>query len=170
MSIYTKIVIIDTNIITDLDNCQLLDIFIKLDNVYMCDLVKNDEINEKTTSKNVFTFIKCLSLDENMFEEVIKLSMIHRKLSFYDLANYVIAKNYNGILATGDERLRRFVIENGIEVIRTLKIIETLFENKIINKEKLLHSLDLLLENEKTRIPKEDIKKLKEKYADLVAA
>lgn len=63
MSIYTKIVITDTNIITDLDNCQLLDIFIRLDNVYMCDLVKNDEINEKTTSKNVFTFIKCLSLD-----------------------------------------------------------------------------------------------------------
>lgn len=48
MSITKKIIITDTNIITDLFNANILEEFINLDNVYISDLVKNDEINNKT--------------------------------------------------------------------------------------------------------------------------
>ena len=48
MNITTKIIITDTNIITDLSNANVLDKFAKLDNVYISDMVKNDEINSKT--------------------------------------------------------------------------------------------------------------------------
>lgn len=37
MSIDKKIIITDTNIITDLDNAKVLDKFVKLDNVYISD-------------------------------------------------------------------------------------------------------------------------------------
>ena len=45
MNISKKIIITDTNIITDLNNANILDEFVKIDNVYMSDIVKNDEIN-----------------------------------------------------------------------------------------------------------------------------
>lgn len=170
MNFCIKIVVTDTNIITDLDNAEILDIFIKLDNVYMCDVVKNDELNDKTISNSRLLDIKCLSLDEKMLEEVLDFKKSIRKLSFYDIANYVIAKYNNGILATGDEKLRRFATENGVEVIRTLKIIELLYTNKLITKEKFIKALELLEENDKTRIPKEEIEKLKVKFFSKIAA
>ena len=46
MSITKKIIITDTNIITDLFNANILEEFINFDNVYISDLVKNDEINK----------------------------------------------------------------------------------------------------------------------------
>ena len=170
MNIWQKIVITDTNIITDLDNAKLLDIFIKLDNVYMCDVVVNDEINSKSASFSISPFIKKISFDETELEEVMKLMLEHRKLSFYDLANYVSARTHNGVLATGDERLKKFAEENGVEVIRTLKIIEYLYNCKIIENEKFIKSLELLKNNDKTRIPKEEIEKLENKYREKLIA
>lgn len=40
MSITEKIIVTDTNIITDLNNANILDKFVGLDNVYISDLVK----------------------------------------------------------------------------------------------------------------------------------
>ena len=48
MTITTKIIITDTNIITDLSNANILDKFVMLDNVYISDMVKNDEVNYDT--------------------------------------------------------------------------------------------------------------------------
>ena len=50
MNITTKIIITDTNIITDLNNANILEEFINIDNVYISDVIKNDEINSKTLS------------------------------------------------------------------------------------------------------------------------
>ena len=40
MNITRKIIITDTNIITDLNNANVLDKFVKLDNVYISDMDK----------------------------------------------------------------------------------------------------------------------------------
>lgn len=170
MNITQKIIVTDTNIITDLFNCKLLDDFIDLDNVYVSDIVKRDEFNEKTASFEIISKIKCLELSENDLEEVMKLRINNQKLSSYDLVNYVIAKKHGALLATGDNKLRQFSIENGLEVIRTLKIIELLYLKNVISKEKLLEALDLLLNNDKTRIPKNEILKLKNSYLEKIVA
>lgn len=170
MNITKKIIVTDTNIITDLFNCKLLDDFIVLDNVYVSDIVKRDEFNEKTASFEIISKIKCLELSENDLEEVMKLRINNQKLSSYDLVNYVIAKKHGDLLATGDNKLRQFSIENGLEVIRTLKIIELLYLKNVISKEKLLEALDLLINNDKTRIPKNEILKLKNSYLEKIVA
>lgn len=170
MNITKKIIVTDTNIITDLFNCKLLDDFIVLDNVYVSDIVKRDEFNEKTASFEIISKIKCLELSENDLEEVMKLRINNQKLSSYDLASYVIAKKHGALLATGDNKLRQFSIENGLEVIRTLKIIELLYLKNVISKEKLLEALDLLINNDKTRIPKNEILKLKNSYLEKIVA
>lgn len=61
MSITTKIIITDTNIITDLSNANILDKFVKLDNVYISDIVKRDEINSSTGNVNEIKKFKTIN-------------------------------------------------------------------------------------------------------------
>ena len=121
MNITTKIIITDTNIITDLDNANILEEFIDIDNVYISDMIKNDEINSKTGNVKLINKFKVISATSNQLIEVNNLSYKEKKLSTYDLLNFVIAKDNNCVLATGDNRLKNYSENNGIEVLRTLK-------------------------------------------------
>ena len=74
MNITTKIIITDTNIITDLDNANILEEFIDIDNVYISDMVKNDEINSKTGNVKLINKFKVISATANQLIEVNNLS------------------------------------------------------------------------------------------------
>ena len=124
MSITEKIIVTDTNIITDLSNANILDKFVSLDNVYISDLVKNDEVNSKTSDLKIIDKFKTLRLTDEQLIEVSTLSSEENKLSVYDLINYILARDNDGILATGDNRLKNYSEKNGVKVIRTLKIIK----------------------------------------------
>ena len=153
MNITTKIIITDTNIITDLDNANILEEFIDIDNVYISDMVKNDEINSKTGNVKLINKFKVISATANQLIEVNKLSYIEKKLSTYDLLNFVIARDNNCILATGDNRLKNYSENNGIEVLRTLKIIKLMKDNNIISYRKAINACNLLKQCPTTRIP-----------------
>ena len=58
MNITAKIIITDTNIITDLNNANILEEFINIDNVYISDMIKNDEINSKTGNVKLMSKLK----------------------------------------------------------------------------------------------------------------
>ena len=58
MNITAKSIIVDTNIITDLCNSSLIDNFILLDNVYISDMVLNDEINSYTGNVETISKIR----------------------------------------------------------------------------------------------------------------
>ncbi len=154
MNITTKIIITDTNIITDLDNANILEEFIDIDNVYISDMVKNDEINSKTGNVKLINKFKVISATANQLIEVNKLSYTEKKLSTYDLLNFVIARDNNCILATGDNRLKKYSENNGIEVLRTLKIIKLMKDNNIISYRKAINACNLLKQCPSTRIPK----------------
>ena len=157
MSITKKIIITDTNIITDLFNANILEEFINLDNVYISDLVKNDEINNKTGNIEMIKKFKTLPTTNLQLLEVSKISAIEKKLSTYDLINFIIARDYEGILATGDKRLKNFSEHNGIEVYRTLKIIKLMYDKHKISKFKAIKACQIIKANNKTRIPINDI-------------
>lgn len=157
MSITPKIIITDTNIITDLDHAQILDKFVKLDNVYISDMVKNDEINFKTGDVEIINKFKTIAATPEQILEISIISSEKKKLSPQDIINYVIARDNNCILATGDNRLKNYAENNNIEVIRTLKIIELMNLKNIITKNETIKACKLLLQHENTRIPKEDI-------------
>lgn len=160
MNITTKIIIIDTNIITDLNNANILEKFVNLDNVYISDMVKNDEINFKTGDVSTINKIKVIKSTSEKLVEISALAQYGKKLSLYDWINYVIARDNNFILATGDNRLKKYAERNGVEVIRTLKIIKLMKDNQVISQQKAIDACNLLLNCKKTRIPKEDIKSL----------
>lgn len=160
LNIQNKIILSDTNIITDLYVCDLLEDFISLDNVYVCDLVKLNEFNSSTCDKNLYDKIKTISTTSEENIESFYLSNVKRKISHFDFLNFVVARNRGYILATGDKRLRDFALLHNVEVIRTLTIIKFMYENKIITKKKSLNACNILIKNNNTFIPKEEINKL----------
>ena len=157
MTITTKIIITDTNIITDLSNANILDKFIKLDNVYISDMVKRDEINSDTGNVNIIKKLKTINATSEEIDEIFKISQEIRGLSPYDIINFIIARNNDAILATGDKKLKDYSEANGIEVIRTLKIIKLMKDKNIITAIEAVNSCKALKENNNTRIPPEDI-------------
>lgn len=162
MNITTKIILTDTNIITDLNNANILQEFINLDNVYISDMIKNDEINSKTGNVKLINQFKVISASPTQLIEVSNLSITEKKLSTYDLLNYIIARDNNCILATGDNRLKIYSESNGVEVFRTLKIIKLMKEHKIISCRKAVNACNLLKQCSTTCIPEADINNLKE--------
>lgn len=78
MNITKKIIITDTNIITDLNNAQVLEKFITLDNVYISDMIKNDEINTKTCNINLIKKFKVITSSAKQLLEVSTLSAIEK--------------------------------------------------------------------------------------------
>lgn len=169
MNITQKIIITDTNIITDLSNANILDKFVSLDNVYISDLVKNDEINSDTGNKSIIDKFKTLSATQEQIIEMFEISKSNRSLSKYDALNYIISRDNNGILATGDQKLKDFSEQNGIEVIRTLRIIKLMVESKIISREEAITACTLLLNTESTRIPKGDLERIIKQYEEDMA-
>ena len=152
MNITAKIIITDTNIITDLNNANILEEFIELDNVYISDMIKRDEINSKTGNIELISKFKEISATAKELTEVYHLSRTEKKLSIYDLLNFVLARDNNCILATGDNKLKVFSENNGVEVFRTLKIIRLMIENNIISCQKAIQACVFLKKCTTTRI------------------
>lgn len=163
MTITSKIIITDTNIITDLDNAKLLDKFAKLDNVYMNDMVKNDEVNFKTGNVKIINKMNVLPLTTEQLLEVNGLLLKEKGLSQYDLINYVLARDNNCILATGDNKLKKYSEEHGVEVIRTLKIIELMKNNNVISEKEAITACINLKNDKYTRIPEVTINEFMDK-------
>ena len=144
MNITPKIIITDTNIITDLDNAGILDKFVTLDNVYISDMVKNDEINYDTGNVDTINILKTIEATSEQIKEIFNISKEIHGLSPYDIINYILARDNNAILATGDKKLKQFAENNGVEVIRTLKIIKLLNIYKIISNYETVQACILL--------------------------
>lgn len=160
MNITSKIIITDTNIITDLNNAKVLDKFIELDNVFVSDLVKNDEFNCKTCDIEIINKMKVISLTDNQLLEITNFYGTNSSLSKYDYVNFVAARDNNGILATGDNKLKLYAEQNGVEVIRTLKIIRLMQKKSIISSSEAINACANLKNDKNTRIPIEEIDNL----------
>ena len=112
MNLETKIIITDTNIITDLNNANILEKFVNLGNVYVSDLIKNDELNKKTGDLNVLKKFKVIGSTSEQILEAQMLTKQEKGLSLYDVHNFILARDNNAILATGDDRLRKYSINS----------------------------------------------------------
>ena len=151
MNITTKMIITDTNIITDLNNGEVLEEFVKLDNVYISDLIKYDEINSNTGNIKIINKIKVINATAEELNEISLIRQERSKLSTYDALNFIFAR---------DNELKKYALKYGVEVIRTLKIIELMVENKIITYKKGINACKLIKNCPTTRIPKDVIDEL----------
>lgn len=164
MNITKKIIITDTNIITDLSHANVLENFVNLDNVYMSDMVKNDEINIETCDIDIIDKIKIIDATAEQITEIFNILQNVRGLSQYDIINYIIARDNDAILATGDRKLNEFSTKNGVEVIRTLKIIKLMKDNEIITIGNAIDACIRLKNEKRTRIPIDDINNMIDEF------
>ena len=117
----------------------------------------NDEFNSKTCDEHILNRMKKIGFTAEQMLELEKLQRKTNKLSQYDLINYITARDCDGILATGDKRLKDFSEKNGVLVIRTLKIIEMLVEDEVITYKDAIDACGLLKICKYTRILVESI-------------
>ena len=110
-------------------------------------------LSELKVDNECISKFKTISTTSEQINEIFKISHVTSGLSQYDIINYIIARDNNAILATGDRKLKDFSESNGVEVIRTLKIIRLMYENDIISNQDVVNACIRLKTNKSTRIP-----------------
>lgn len=158
-----KIVINDANILIDLAKLNLLDVFSKLNfELYTTDFVY-EELNieqKKTVSlllKNgSINIIETIDIKD--FQEISNLLEISNGLSFEDCSVWYYSFKLNGMLLSGDGKLRKQVRKNGIEVRGIIYIFDELIKQNLISFTKAIEKIEqlILLNN---RLPKTEIEK-----------
>ena len=84
-------------------------------------------------------------LTENEFYYGLKMAEAHPKLSEYDCSALAIAKHRGLVLMTGDATLRKAALSEGVSVMGTIGLLDTLYEDGKITSEEYRECLLLLV-------------------------
>lgn len=149
----------DTNILIDLYNIDLLEIFFNSG----LDLHTTDFVLEEITNIDQKILIKSLIEQDKLYvkafsiEELIELSEFKENqssnVSITDCSVWKYAKKNDFVLLTGDGNLRRDAQKSGVKVRGILFIFDLLVENKIITKQTASNKLKELIEGN-VRLPR----------------
>lgn len=157
-------IVSDTNIFIDLFNVSLLDAFFKLPwEIHTPDFVLSELTDgDQKVAVSEFSETGVLKVDTQTPEELMELmQLIHSQngvsnLSFTDCAVWMLAEKLQCPLLTGDNKLRKKVSSNGIEVHGVLYVFDCLVELGIIPAETAALRLKRL-SNKNLRLPEEAI-------------
>lgn len=148
----------DTNILIDLYNIGLLELFFNSGlNLHTTDFVI-DEIKNKEQKIMISSLVEKekLFIKEFSIEEVIEISEFKSKqksnISITDCSVWQYSKKNNYILLTGDRTLRRDAQKNGVIVRGILYVFDLLVENKKITKKIAADKLRILIDSN-VRLP-----------------
>lgn len=140
-----KFISSDTNVWVDFATIDCLELPFKLPYIYLMD--KEAISNELLQPKGLCEKLKRLGLqpveltDEEFFlsEELIEK---YHKLSRYDCIALAIAKCRKIILLTGDGALRKAALQEGTEVMGSIKVLDLLHEDGLIDDSEYLSCLE----------------------------
>ncbi len=152
----------DTNILIDLAELGLLQEFSKIEGeLCTCDLVVA-ELEDATQKDKVHQLIdsgilKILDLTAmELFEEVAPMQGNTSGLSLEDCSVWYLAKKHNGILLSGDGRLRKQASKNGINVKGILYVFDELVAQEIISEQTAGERL-IQLKTYNPRLPQKEL-------------
>lgn len=154
------IFVVDVNVIIHLEKAGLLDELTNDKRVRIVDLVLYEEYEYKENNASCkVRQIKQLHLDENQILEAANMNLLKPRNSVFDYYNFIAARDNNGILLTGDFKLKKYIGEN-IEVHGAIWYAMKLREENIIDDQKLKEVYKIWLEDEKVFIPDEKLVEL----------
>lgn len=146
-----RIVINDANILIDLVKIDLLNEFVQLDFELKTTDFVFEELNED--QKNIIEqFIEAGKVEIITTEKVEDFAGIASildntsGLSFEDCSVWYYAFKLDGILLSGDGRLRKLAIANGISVRGILYIFDQLLLKDLLSFEEAINKIELLYE------------------------
>ena len=148
----------DTNMWIDFAIIDRLSLPFKLPYIYLMnedavsnELLQPEGLGEKLTGLG----LQAVSMIEEEFYLAEKLIEKYRKPSSYDCIALAIAKCRKIVLLTGDGALRKAAIQEGVEVIGSIKVLDLLLENTLIDSSEYLYCLEEFKRHngEKIRLP-----------------
>lgn len=147
-----KIVVSDTNIFIDLISVNLLDGFFSLPwEIHTTDMIMK-ELKDSNQKAVVDAFRQLGNLKIKGFDgnEMLELMQMRKRASessnasIQDCSVWKLAKNLNCSLLTGDNRLRKVVQKDNIEVHGILYLFDKMLEHQVINHETAITKLQSL--------------------------
>lgn len=141
-----KLHINDANILMDIVKLDLTDIFLTLGfELYTTDFVFAEMELEQQEQLLSDKLIKIGASQEDMIA-IFELYEQQVGLSYEDCSTWYFAKQMDGILVTGDGKLRKKASASGIEVRGIIYIIEQIKKQKLLSTEDCIEKLRLLAE------------------------
>ena len=127
-----KLHINDANILMDIVKLGLVDAFLALGfELYTTDFVFAEMEPEQQLLLASDTLIKLGAIEEDI-TVIFKMTNEHAGLSFEDCSTWYFAQKMDGILVTGDGKLRKKASAAGVEVRGMIYIIEQIKEQELL--------------------------------------
>jgi rRNA-processing protein FCF1 len=165
-----KIVINDANILIDLAKLELIQVFSKINfDLHTTDFVIEELNDEQRNPVSKLIKSKKLTVIETQdildFQGITSILENSNGLSFEDCSVWYYSKKLSGALLTGDGKLRKQAIKEGIEVRGIIFIFDELLKQNLITFKIAIDRIEKLslLNN---RLPKKEIEKRIEYWKD----
>ena len=146
-----RIIINDTNILIDLVHLDLMNKFIQLKlELKTTDFVFEELNEEQKIIINEYIKSEHIELitteNDEDFESIINILRNSSGLSFEDCSVWHYANKLNGILLSGDGKLRKQAMANGISIKGILYVFDQLLLNDLISFDYAIEKLKQLYE------------------------
>ncbi|MFA9190573.1 hypothetical protein AAGV28_04250 [Flavobacterium sp. FZUC8N2.13] len=139
-----KLHINDANILIDIVQLDLVVAFLALEfEMYTTDFVF-EELESFQKEVLISEKLIILKTNENELLHILELTTQHNGLSFEDCSVWYYAQKMEGVLITGDGRLRTKAKASGIEVKGIIYIIEEIMRQNILEKLICVEKLEAL--------------------------
>lgn len=167
------IVVSDTNIFIDLISVGLLEKTLDLPiRVHTVEYVINEIVDAGQKAEIEAAVLSgrlvVKDFDEKEFKNVLKMLLVRRNnVSFTDCSVWYYAKKNNYRLLTGDGKLRRCAIADGVQVSGILYVTDMLVDYGLIKQANMLTILERL-KSINSRLPVTEINKRINQYRELL--
>lgn len=159
------IVVNDTNILIDLIELDLTEVFFSINWVfYTTDMIIETELNDEKQRARLRPFIDSGTLKIKEFDhiEMLEILQVHTdkpQLSVQDCSAFIGAKTLSAHLLTSDNKLRKYAESKEIEVHGHLWVFDALVELNLITPTTAILKLEELETiNKKLKLPIEECK------------
>lgn len=144
-----QLLISDSNIIIDLDCCDLLKRMFDLPYTFAVpDILYVDELEHHHGDLPAYG-LQVKSLEAEEIEYFQSLQMQYSKPSTYDLSALVLAKREDCPLVTGDNALRNAAQQENVHIRGTIWIIEKMISSGLISIERASQAFADMKENQR---------------------
>lgn len=151
----TILLITDTNIWIDLDHGDLIDQIFKLPySVCTSDFARN-EIQSVDVNELERKGLSFLSMDAKLVNELMLLRATKNAIGIADMAGFILARETNSVLVTGDKHLVRFSREKQVQVHGLLWLMDEMIVKGILSGSEAAYKLKIILDRG-SRLPMDE--------------
>lgn len=154
----TILLITDTNIWIDLDHGDLVDQIFKLPHSICTADVARSEIQSLDANELERKGLTFLSLSSALVGELALLMRENRRIGSADMAGFLLAREQESILVTGDRNLKEFSRQNNVETHGLLWLMDEMVSKGILPMSEASEKLKIIIERG-ARLPFDECQK-----------